>query len=264
MTPGFDDKTPNQVREIARNELLATGLVDIVPRRVVSAAKGSDGLFEVVDAEGERWKGRKILLATGVKEKYPDIEGFAENYGKSIYHCLFCFGYEKRGSVAAAVLAEGPLGDIMFATVYASDTKKFADRVKIYTNGNATLAADLSTKISEGMEVDNRKLKRIIQTHNKNQDLEVEFEDGPSDTIAFMAHSPDMPVDTTLPDQLGCECVPKSGIKVNPPFNSTTVPGVYAAGDCCSSLKSVLMGMAVGSCAGVGIAREIPIPDGLA
>lgn len=84
MTPGFNDKSPNELREVARKELLATGLVQIVPRRVVSATKYSDESFEVVDAERQSWKGRKILLATGVEEKFPAIEGFAENYGKSM------------------------------------------------------------------------------------------------------------------------------------------------------------------------------------
>lgn len=178
------------------------------------------------------------------------------------YHCMFCFGYEKRGSAAAAVLAQGPLGDVTYASIFASDAKKFVDVVKIYTNGNATLAAGLSEKTREGIEVDNRKLKRIFQLQNDKQEIGVEFDEGPVDTLAFMVHQPDMPVDRTLPDQLGCECVPKTGIKINPPFNATTVTGVYAAGDCCSSLRSVLTGMQMASCAGVGIARELPFPDG--
>ncbi|KAJ2968633.1 hypothetical protein NUW58_g10182 [Xylaria curta] len=83
------------------------------------------------------------------------------------YHCMFCFGYEKRGPAAAAALAEGPLGDIMYATIFASNAKNFADLIKIYTTGNATLEAGLSTEISKGIEVDNQKLKRIVQTHNQ-------------------------------------------------------------------------------------------------
>ncbi|KAI3335720.1 hypothetical protein F4824DRAFT_489349 [Ustulina deusta] len=260
MTPGFNDKTSDEAREVARNEVLATGLVQIVPKKVVSATKLSDDMFEVVDADGKSWKGRKILLAQGVKEKYPAIDGFAENYGKYIFHCLFCFGYEQRGSAVAAVLAEGPLGSVPYATIFAADAGKFAKLVKIYTNGHATLAAELSGKISAGMEVDDRKLKRIFRVDGDK--IGVEFDDGPNDILAFMAHQPELQLDKTLPDQLGCEYVP-SGIKVNPPFNSTTVSGVFAAGDCCSSLKSVLNGMASGSCAGVGIARELPEADGI-
>lgn len=174
------------------------------------------------------------------------------------FHCLFCLGYEKRGGAVSAVLADGPLADVTFATIFAQDAQKFTKRVKIYTNGNATLATELTGKISAGMEIDHRKLTRVSK---KGEDLVVEFDEGPEDTLAFMTHQPEMPVDKTLPDQLGCEVVPKTGIKVNPPFNSTDVPGVFAAGDCCSGLRSVLTGMAQGSCAGVGIARELPPHD---
>ena len=82
MTPGWDRKSPNELREVSRQELLETGLIRVVSRKVVSATKGSEGLFEVVDSEGEKWKSKKILLALGVQEKFPDIEGFAENYGR--------------------------------------------------------------------------------------------------------------------------------------------------------------------------------------
>lgn len=157
----------------------------------------------------------------------------------------------------AAILAEGPLGNAQIATIFAQDARKFAALVKIYTNGNEALATELSVQLPQGVEVDHRKLKRIFKKEN-GQDLGIEFDEGPGDTLAFMAHQPPMPVDRTLPDQLGCEMDPKTGIKVNPPFYSTTVPGVFAAGDCCSALRSVLMGMSSGSCAGVGIARELP------
>jgi gliotoxin/aspirochlorine biosynthesis thioredoxin reductase len=84
MTPGWDHHSPGELREAARKELLATGLVKLVPRQVVSATKGSDGLFEVVDSEGEHWKSRKILLALGVMEDYPSIKGYPELYGRSM------------------------------------------------------------------------------------------------------------------------------------------------------------------------------------
>lgn len=157
----------------------------------------------------------------------------------------------------AAILAEGPLGNAQIAAIFAQDAKKFAALVKIYTNGNEALATELSVQLPQGVEVDHRKLKRIFKKEN-GQDLGIEFDEGPGDTLAFMAHQPLMPVDRTLPDQLGCEMDPQTGIKVNPPFYSTTVPGVFAAGDCCSGLRSVLIGMSSGSCAGVGIARELP------
>lgn len=82
MVPAWDGKNPNDLRAASRAELLKTGLVQFVERRLVSAAKLEDGTFEVVDSKGGHWKGRKLVLACGVEEKHSDIPGYTENYGK--------------------------------------------------------------------------------------------------------------------------------------------------------------------------------------
>ncbi|KAK8058076.1 FAD/NAD(P)-binding domain-containing protein [Apiospora phragmitis] len=259
MVPAWDGKNPNDLREASRAELLRTGLVQVVERRLVSASKLEDGTFEVVDAEGEHWKGRKIILASGVEEKHPDIPRYTENYGKLIYHCLFCFGYEKRGSDVAAVLATDPLGNPFHAPVFAADAFRFVKHVKLYTHGDAKLADDLSKVVAEkqlkDIDVDNRKVVRVSKTEDNK--LRVEFDTGADDVVGFMGHSPDSPVNPALPNQLGCEIDPKTGIKVTQPWYATTAPGVFAAGDCCSPLRSVLTGMSAGSCAGVDVARHL-------
>lgn len=118
------------------------------------------------------------------------------------------------------------------------------------------LAAAMTEKLPQGVEVDHRRLTRITKLGGGG--IAVKFAEGPEDQSAFTAHSSEMPLDRTMPDQLGCECDAKTGINVNPPCYSTTVPGVFAAGDCCAPLKSILMGITAGSCAGVRIARELP------
>jgi len=45
---------------------------------VEAVRKGDDGCFVATDCEGKLWIGKKLILATGVKDVYPDIEGYAE------------------------------------------------------------------------------------------------------------------------------------------------------------------------------------------
>ena len=37
-----------------------------------------EGGFKVEDTAGSTWKGKKLILATGVEDIYPAIEGYAE------------------------------------------------------------------------------------------------------------------------------------------------------------------------------------------
>lgn len=174
---------------------------------------------------------------------------------------MFCFGYELRSASTAGVLATGILSHANHVITNACDARKFVDTVIIYTDGNTLLADELSTKLQPGMQVDNRKLRQIQKDHDDRPGVSLAFDVGDMQSLAFLVHKPELRVATDLVVQLGCEYVPGSGIKVVPPFNSTNVEGVYAAGDCASPLRNIPNAMSMGSFVGCGIARELP-PQG--
>lgn len=87
MFPTWDHKDPKEYRTAAKAELLDRygDFVAFVDRRVTSATKDTDnGTFEVVDEMGEEWSGKKLLLATGVKDILPDIPGYEECWVKGM------------------------------------------------------------------------------------------------------------------------------------------------------------------------------------
>jgi thioredoxin reductase len=172
---------------------------------------------------------------------------------------MFCFGYEQRGSRTAGLLTTGQLAHAGHAITNAQDANKFAETVTIFTNGNAELAEQLSGKLVGGLRLDKRPLKRLFKEPG-SEVIQVEFDDGEVQSFSFLVSKPDLEIDSSLPDQLGVECVPNLGIKVAPPFNKTNVEGVYAAGDCCSPLRMVPNALNMGAFAGCGLARELPRP----
>lgn len=169
---------------------------------------------------------------------------------------MFCFGYEHRRSREAGVLAEGILTNPIHAITNAQDAHKFAETITIYTHGNPSLAVAISEQLDEGMQVDDRKVVRLHKTSESDK-LGIVFEDGTQKETTFLVHKPDLYADQRLTDQLGVECVPNLGIKITPPFNQTSISGVYAAGDCCSPLRMIPNAMTMGSFAGCGISREL-------
>ncbi|MCM3571515.1 hypothetical protein M3183_26620 [Neobacillus mesonae] len=44
--------------------------------------------------KGECIKGKKVILATGLKEIHPAIENIMDFYGKSLFSCPYCDGWE--------------------------------------------------------------------------------------------------------------------------------------------------------------------------
>src|SRR5690606_10851169 len=50
----------------------------------------------------------RLLLATGVSDQLPAIAGLQDRWGKSVFHCPYCHGYElNQGQLG--VLAVGPV-----------------------------------------------------------------------------------------------------------------------------------------------------------
>ena len=65
-----------------------------------------DGQFKVTLADGSHYQTRKVLLATGIKDQLPAIEGLAPLWGKSAFHCAYCDGWEQHNQ-PVAIAANG-------------------------------------------------------------------------------------------------------------------------------------------------------------
>ena len=51
--------------------------------------------------DGRRLRCRKLLIATGVVDQVPDVPGAREMYGRSVFHCPYCDGWEIRDQPVA-------------------------------------------------------------------------------------------------------------------------------------------------------------------
>lgn len=94
MIPTWDHRSPAQFREEATKEILNNySTLQIENTELVKASKLDDSLFEVADANGNKWQGKKLILATGSGEIFPDIPGYADAWTKRMYVYLFaiCF-----------------------------------------------------------------------------------------------------------------------------------------------------------------------------
>ncbi|GMF66941.1 unnamed protein product [Aspergillus oryzae] len=236
----WDHSSPAEFRREARERILARyDTIQFENIEIKNVQKTSDGYFKAFDALDRVWTGRKLVLANGVRDIFPDIDGF---------HCLFCHGYEERGCASAGLLAVGDVANPMVAMHFARMAKRFASTVTLYTDGAEELAQTLkeSTR-GTGIKVNKKKISKLVKGHGAS-DVQVIFEDGTQ---------PKTEINGPFAEQLGLQLTPTGDLEATAPFYSTSVPGVFAAGDCASPVKVVATAMSSGVLVAGGLVGQL-------
>ncbi|KAI1744108.1 FAD/NAD(P)-binding domain-containing protein [Xylaria scruposa] len=264
--PGWDHENPADFRAKSKTDILSRyNTIQFRDVSVTNVKKLESGRFEVVDEAGDRYEGRKIVIANGIRDIMPGIPGYSELWGKGIFHCLFCHGYEERGAASAGLIATGLLGNAMFAPPVSRMANRLASNVNIYTNGNEALGAEIRPllKSTKRFHIENRKIKSLA----KDTDVQgeagvlVTLEDGTVNREGFIAHAPDFELNGPFAKDLGVEIAPQGHINTLPPFFNTNVPGIFAAGDCATLMKSVPTATMMGSFVAAGLAHALQAED---
>jgi len=88
-----DGCPPLELIAIARTQLNAYETVQLRQIEVVSAVRLDKG-FEVRLNDGTAERARKLLIASGMVDRIPRLEGISEFYGRSVFHCPYCDGWK--------------------------------------------------------------------------------------------------------------------------------------------------------------------------
>ncbi|ROV99457.1 hypothetical protein VMCG_06389 [Cytospora schulzeri] len=260
MIPSWDGKDPLAFRDAARQNTLENYETIFYENVTIEKAKkNEEGLFELTDDKGKVWKGRGLVLATGIIDVPVDIPGFDECWARSIFHCLFCHGYEQRGSPSAGVLATDDVSPLPFALNVARNAAQLAKSVTIYTNGNAPKAAEIQAAVGPDapMTIDDRRITRFVLGPDQTG-LTVHLEDGTTRDEAFLSHKPKSRLKSGyLAEQLGLELTPQGDIKASPPFNETNLSGCFVAGDNGSFLKTAPYAVNSGANSAAGVSSHV-------
>lgn len=187
---------------------------------------------------------RNVVLAYGITDVMPRVDGFKELWGKLIYHCPFCHGYEVRNQ-KLAILAFSPMAFHPLPLI-ASLSK----HTIFMTNGEMKLDSEQRKELEKyGLPLDDRKMKSVSQTNDGK--LEIQFADGTTldRDGAFAALKLPVTQKSKIGEQLGCEKTEFGFYKVNE-RGETSIPGVFAAGDCATMMHSVIAAAAAGSLVG--------------
>jgi thioredoxin reductase/SAM-dependent methyltransferase len=92
---GADGLAPVELVERGRVDVRKYG-GEVLTNRVMQVSRTDDGWFRVELSSGHCVLARRVLAATGLLDRLPEVEGVAEHWGRGVVHCPFCHGFEVR------------------------------------------------------------------------------------------------------------------------------------------------------------------------
>ncbi|RBR26307.1 uncharacterized protein FIESC28_00952 [Fusarium coffeatum] len=257
--PGFDHVDPASFRAKAREDLQKRyESVEFKSATISTVRKTDDGVFEAVDSDGGVYKGRKLGLGTGVRDVFEGLpKGYEDCWGKGIFHCLYCHGFEERGAESVGVFAGGMISNADMLAHVTPMAKRLSNSVTVYTNASPSLSSTVQSKIhSSKVHYDDRKITSFALV-NGGPSVKITFEDGSSKVEGFVVNHPNVVQAAPFAEQLGLEMAPSGEVKVEAPWNETNVKGCFAGGDAATMMRSVMQAMHMGGFAAVGVAMQL-------
>ena len=197
------------------------------------------------------WNRATVILATGVRDILPDIPGMDRYWGKGVFQCPFCDGWEHRDQPTALLAPP----EMILESVHLYRT--WSANPTVLTNGEWDPEPELSARLADlGVSVMTDRITSV--EGNGTHADRIDFSSGRELPIAVLWIRPEQQASTNLAAELGCELYDAGLItrlvKVEGP-GQTTVPGVFAAGDIASPMHQVSLAVASGTAAALGATR---------
>ena len=231
--------------EITGKELYEQGVkqaenlgIEIIEDEVIGIE--FQGEFRITTTNSE-YNAKKVVLATGTSRKTPNIKGITEYEGKGVSYCATCDAFFYRNKDVAV------LGNGNYAIHEAEVLQPLANSVTILTNGK-----EMVENRSSGFDV----IEKPIREFRGTESIEsVEFEDSNIKEIKGVFIAEGTASSTDLARKIGA-LIDNNNIHVNEDMQ-TTVPGLYACGDCIGGELQISKAVYDGMKAGLNIIKEI-------
>jgi thioredoxin reductase len=250
--PGIVDPSPLELRRRLQQQALGEG-AEISAGEIVRVEGRKDD-FTAHAHSGESHRARRIILAYGLRDYLPDIEGIEELYGTSVFHCADCDG------PSFANTQIGVIGWDRHGVGLALYLRHWTSQITLLTHGNDLDLDDDDAGVvrKNGIRVENRRIARVTG-HGGNL-TQAEFDDeDPVRMDALFFHLGSEPR-CELAQQLDCALDDDGYVTVDR-GQETSVPGVHAVGDITGHPHLASIAAAEGVRAALGIHRSLLPPD---
>ena len=219
--------------------------------KIVNVNKEEDRIFSITTDNETSIKTKKVVLAIGYHDVYPDIPGFVECWADTIIPCPFCDGYENRDRVWGIVV-----NSKVQLEWFPKMAQNWTSKIKVFIPPNLEIEPSYQNELSKlDIPIYRGAITNVNHSNTKVQSVTLESgEKIEVETLLWIPSKRPSPLIQRLVENLGLELDEQGNVKTDE-MQKTNVKGLYAAGDVKGSMGA-LVAANDGGIAGVSIAHE--------
>jgi len=243
-----DGTSPAEIRRVARAQLEPYSTVEIIDDEVVQVSVDESGCFSSTTRSNALLRSKKLLLATGMRDRVPDVPGMRERIGRGIYVCPYCDAWELRGKRMAIYAPAREAADLALALLTWSHEVTLVTPGELLEGSERELVTRYGVRVFEqpvtSIGVAGEALETVTLASGQTLAVDALFIHFGSEQAAPFAR------------ELSC-ALGERGAVVCKEGERAGVPGVFVAGDASHDLQLLAVAIAEGAKAACAINTEL-------
>ncbi len=233
-----DGSNPTEFLQLGRDQLQPYESIELRHMEVTDVAHTGTHFYLTL-ADGTHATCRKLLLATGIVDTLPSIEGMETYYGRGVYHCPYCDAWEVRDQPLIVY------GAYKQAQELALELTVWSHNLVLCTNGPSQLDERARQRLSDnGIQLCEERIKRLEGTDGHLE--QVALEHGTTLPCKALFFRTDEQQRSNFAAKLGSDFTDKGAVRTDD-YERTNVPGLYVAGDASRRPQLVIVAAAEGA-----------------
>jgi thioredoxin reductase len=245
-----DGTPPAEFRHIGRQQLATYPNVEAQDVRVESIT-GTRGAFRVA-LTSEAVEARRILLCTGMIDEMLPIDGFRELWGRAIFQCPYCHGWEVQDRRWGYLVRAADSSHLL---PFALQARGWTRDLVVFTSGAFDVPQEARARLhAAGIRLETAPVARLVAREHRLEAVELSNGTTVPCEVLF-AHPPQRQVE--LVRSLGVALDDDGFIQVDAMKRETSVAGIYAAGDLTTRMQAAVVAAAAGALAAAMLNVEL-------
>jgi thioredoxin reductase len=236
---GLDGFLPKDIRRVAWEQIDKYDSAELREERIVDISKEKaeeDGTFLITSDNGTSIKAKKVVLAVGYHDVYPDIPGFLECWADTIIHCPFCDGYENKDRVWGIVVnSKAELKR------FPKVARNWTSKIKVFVSEDMKIESSYQNVLTKlAIPVYKGNITTVNHTNTKVQSVTLDSgKKTEVDTLWWIPCRRPSQLIQRLVENLSLEVDEQQGNIKTDQKQQTNVKGLFAVGDVAGSMGAL-------------------------